>query len=158
MSPKAAFTGGKLNLKGDKHKKKKKKHSKKETSNHETHDLDHRDEVEAKKRKIHHDDAGESVDSDGDDDYGGGKRGIEGDTRRGRNGSGGSSDDGDHHDDEDLTEAERKSLKFKRQQERKDLQKIASMSHRERVEQFNEKIGKLTEHNDIPRVSAAGNG
>ena len=33
-----------------------------------------------------------------------------------------------------------------------------SMSHRERVEQFNEKLGKLTELNDIPRVSAAGNG
>jgi hypothetical protein len=26
------------------------------------------------------------------------------------------------------------------------------------VEQFNEKLGKLTELNDIPRVSAAGNG
>lgn len=33
-----------------------------------------------------------------------------------------------------------------------------SMSHRERVEQFNEKVGSLTELNDIPRVSAAGNG
>ena len=33
-----------------------------------------------------------------------------------------------------------------------------SMSHRERVEQFNEKLGSLTELNDIPRVSAAGNG
>jgi len=32
------------------------------------------------------------------------------------------------------------------------------MSHRERVEQFNEKLGSLTELNDIPRVSAAGNG
>jgi hypothetical protein len=32
------------------------------------------------------------------------------------------------------------------------------MSHRERVEQFNEKLGQLTELNDIPRVSAAGNG
>ena len=35
---------------------------------------------------------------------------------------------------------------------------LDSMSHRERVEQFNEKLGKLTELNDIPRVSAAGNG
>lgn len=33
-----------------------------------------------------------------------------------------------------------------------------SLSHRERVEQFNEQLGKLTELNDIPRVSAAGNG
>ena len=35
---------------------------------------------------------------------------------------------------------------------------LSSMSHRERVEQFNEKLGQLTELNDIPRVSAAGNG
>lgn len=33
-----------------------------------------------------------------------------------------------------------------------------SMSHRERVNKFNEKLGSLTELNDIPRVSAAGNG
>ena len=38
------------------------------------------------------------------------------------------------------------------------LSPLFSMSHRERVEQFNEKLGKLTELNDIPRVSAAGNG
>merc|ERR1712157_413115 len=67
-----------------------------------------------------------------------------------------------HEEDEDfyenMTDAERKSLKFKSYREEKDLEKIAKQSHRERVEMFNEKLSKLTEHNDIPRVSAAGNG
>ncbi|KAL7526495.1 hypothetical protein ACHAWF_001792 [Thalassiosira exigua] len=63
-----------------------------------------------------------------------------------------------HSEDEGLTAAEKRSRKFKRQQERKEMEKVVGLSHRERVEQFNEKLGKLTEHNDIPRVSAAGNG
>jgi protein FAM32A len=61
-------------------------------------------------------------------------------------------------DDDDLTEAERKALKRKLEKERQDLEKVAAKSHRERIEEFNEKLGNLTEHNDIPRVSAAGNG
>jgi protein FAM32A len=61
-------------------------------------------------------------------------------------------------DDEELTEAERKALKFKREFQRKESEKIALKSHRERVEELNEKLGSLTELNDIPRVSAAGNG
>lgn len=52
----------------------------------------------------------------------------------------------------DLTEAERKALKRRREREMKDLENVAKKSHRERVEEFNEKLGKLTEHNDIPRV------
>ena len=60
--------------------------------------------------------------------------------------------------DDDLTEAERKALTRKQVQERKEMEKLASKSHRERVEEFNEKLSNLTEHNDIPRVSAAGNG
>lgn len=56
-------------------------------------------------------------------------------------------------DDDDMTEAERRALKYKLEKERKDLAKVASKSHRERVEEFNEKLGNLTEHNDIPRVS-----
>ena len=64
----------------------------------------------------------------------------------------------EHEDDDDLTEAERKALKRKMEKERKDLEKVASKSHRERIEEFNEKLGNLTELNDIPRVSAAGNG
>lgn len=65
-----------------------------------------------------------------------------------------------HHDEDDdeLTEAERKALKRRLEKERQDLEKVAAKSHRERIEEFNEKLGSLTEHNDIPRVSAAGNG
>jgi protein FAM32A len=61
-------------------------------------------------------------------------------------------------DDEELTESERKAIKLKRQRQKEESKIIASKSHRERVEELNVKLGNLTEHNDIPRVSAAGNG
>eukprot|EP00568_Trieres_chinensis_P008343 CAMPEP_0183292768 /NCGR_PEP_ID=MMETSP0160_2-20130417/1709_1 /TAXON_ID=2839 ORGANISM="Odontella Sinensis, Strain Grunow 1884" /NCGR_SAMPLE_ID=MMETSP0160_2 /ASSEMBLY_ACC=CAM_ASM_000250 /LENGTH=111 /DNA_ID=CAMNT_0025453775 /DNA_START=111 /DNA_END=446 /DNA_ORIENTATION=+ len=64
----------------------------------------------------------------------------------------------DRDSEDEMTEAERRAMKFKLERERKDLEKIAQQSHRERVEGFSEKLGNLTEHNDIPRVSAAGNG
>jgi protein FAM32A len=64
----------------------------------------------------------------------------------------------DYDDDDDMTEAERKALKYKLEREKQECQKVAQKSHRERIEEFNEKLGNLTEHNDIPRVSAAGNG
>ena len=67
-------------------------------------------------------------------------------------------DAGRDSDDEDLTAAERRARKFIRERERKEMEQVVKYSHRQRVEQFNEKLGKLTEHNDIPRVSAAGNG
>jgi protein FAM32A len=60
--------------------------------------------------------------------------------------------------DDDLTEAERRALVRKREREHKELEMVAKKSHRERVEEFNEKLGSQTELNDIPRVSAAGNG
>ncbi|KAL7531113.1 hypothetical protein ACHAXR_003854 [Thalassiosira sp. AJA248-18] len=118
------FTGGKLNLKGDKKKKKKSKKSKHRLG--ESSELD----VAAKSQEEPHKD--ESVD-----------------------------DKKEHHgssDDESLTAAEKRARKFKQQRERVEMEQVGSMSHRERVEQFNEKLGQLTEHNDIPRVSAAGNG
>lgn len=61
-------------------------------------------------------------------------------------------------EDDELTEAERKAFHYKLEKDRKDLENVAAKSHRERIEEFNEKLGQLTEHNDIPRVSAAGNG
>jgi protein FAM32A len=54
--------------------------------------------------------------------------------------------------EEYMTEAEKKALKRKLDRERKDLEKIASKSHRERIEELNEKLASQTEHNDIPRV------
>jgi protein FAM32A len=64
----------------------------------------------------------------------------------------------DDDDDDGLTEAERKALKRRLERERIDAEKSAQMSHRERIEEFNTKLASLTELNDIPRVSAAGNG
>jgi protein FAM32A len=61
-------------------------------------------------------------------------------------------------DEEDMTEAEKGAVKFKMERQRQDSEAIAKKSHRERVEELNERLGTLTEHNDIPRVSAAGNG
>eukprot|EP00934_Nitzschia_sp_Nitz4_P001531 Nitzschia sp. Nitz4//scaffold193_size40683//1159//5990//NITZ4_007493-RA/size40683-processed-gene-0.9-mRNA-1//1//CDS//3329540261//1531//frame0 len=53
--------------------------------------------------------------------------------------------------DEELTEAERKALQRRQERQRKENEEIAQKSHRERVEELNEKLGSLTEHNDIPR-------
>ena len=55
--------------------------------------------------------------------------------------------------DDGLTAAERKSLRIKLEREKTELEKLARKSHRERVEEFNEKLSSLTELNDIPRVS-----
>ena len=35
---------------------------------------------------------------------------------------------------------------------------LTATTHREKVEKFNAKLATMSEHNDIPRVSAAGNG
>jgi len=59
----------------------------------------------------------------------------------------------DSEDDDDLTKAERKGLQLKKEREIQDIEHLAKQSHRERVEEFNEKLGNLTELNDIPRVS-----
>ena len=61
-------------------------------------------------------------------------------------------------EDDDLTATEKKTLKRKMEREKLELEKVANKSHRERMEEFNDKLGSLTELNDIPRVSAAGNG
>ena len=68
--------------------------------------------------------------------------------------------DNDDDDDEytDMTAAEIAASKRKRMRESEEIKQVAGKSHRERVDEFNEKLGKLTEHNDLPRISAAGNG
>ena len=60
--------------------------------------------------------------------------------------------------DDGLTEVERKALRRRLERERLDAERIAQKSHRERIEEFNSKLASQTELNDIPRVSAAGNG
>ncbi len=57
-----------------------------------------------------------------------------------------------------LTENQRKYLKRKEEIEARNIKNLTSKSYRDRVEDFNQKLSKMTEHNDIPRVSAAGNG
>lgn len=42
--------------------------------------------------------------------------------------------------------------------ESREVEKVAKKSYRERIEEFNNSLATTTEHNDIPRVSAAGNG
>ena len=59
----------------------------------------------------------------------------------------------EEEEEEELTEAEKKARKRKLERERAELELAASKSHRDRIEEFNEKLGNLTEHNDIPRVS-----
>ena len=76
----------------------------------------------------------------------------------GDEGQGASSLDDVFDEFEDKTESERRAAKRKREREMKDLEIVAKKSHRERVEDFNTKLSTLTEHNDIPRISAAGNG
>ena len=113
----SSFTGGKLNLKGDKKKKSKKKSSK---SKHNVGE----DSTHAK----------HSSSRDRDEEH------------------------PNSDSEEELTTAEKRLKSLKQKSERKEMEKIVKMSHRERVEDFNTKLGKLTELNDIPRVSAAGNG
>jgi protein FAM32A len=57
-----------------------------------------------------------------------------------------------------LTEAQKRFKKQKMEKEKRDAEKLAQKSFRDRIDEFNQKLSKLTEHNDIPRVSAAGNG
>jgi protein FAM32A len=63
---------------------------------------------------------------------------------------------GEHEqDDDELTEAEKKALAKKRERETEENKKAVSKSHRDRIEEFNDKLGSLTELNDIPRVRIA---
>jgi protein FAM32A len=61
-------------------------------------------------------------------------------------------------DDDDMTPAEKRAMKFKDAKLQRDTVAVVSRNHRDRIEEFNEKLGALTELNDLPRISAAGNG
>ena len=69
-----------------------------------------------------------------------------------------STTEGDLVPEEYLTEAQKKHMKKKEQLNSHNSKKVVELSYRERVETFNYKLSTLSEHNDIPRVSAAGNG
>jgi protein FAM32A len=57
-----------------------------------------------------------------------------------------------------LTEAQKRFKQRQQEREKTEAKKYATSNFRDRVDEFNQKLSKLTEHNDIPRVSAAGNG
>ncbi|KAE8914135.1 hypothetical protein PF005_g1087 [Phytophthora fragariae] len=61
-------------------------------------------------------------------------------------------------DMDDMTPAQRRHAKHQKKREQEAIEKAASKTYRERIEELNQYLGSLTEHHDVPRVSAAGNG
>lgn len=57
-----------------------------------------------------------------------------------------------------LTETQKKHMAKKLKMESERSSDLVKTTYRERVENYNVKLSTLTEHNDLPRVSAAGNG
>uniref|UniRef100_A0A7S2H078 Protein FAM32A n=1 Tax=Octactis speculum TaxID=3111310 RepID=A0A7S2H078_9STRA len=57
-----------------------------------------------------------------------------------------------------LTAAQKRYRATMKAREQEHARVAVRKTHREKVEDFNYMLGELTEHNDIPRVSAAGNG
>lgn len=57
-----------------------------------------------------------------------------------------------------LTETQKKQREKQAKLETKIMKDTLSVSYRDRIDAFNNKLASLTEHNDIPRISAAGNG
>lgn len=55
--------------------------------------------------------------------------------------------------DSQLTKAEIAFLKMQEKVEKERIMKKASMTHKQRVEEFNKHLDSLTEHFDIPKVS-----
>lgn len=68
------------------------------------------------------------------------------------------SDNGDRKSLIFMTEAQRIHKEKRMALEEKELKKFVKVPHRDRIEMFNMRLGQMTEHNDIPRISAAGNG
>ena len=50
------------------------------------------------------------------------------------------------------TDAEKRYAEKMEKREVENLRKMAQRSHRDRITQFNEHLGQLTEHYDIPKV------
>lgn len=57
-----------------------------------------------------------------------------------------------------LTPSQRKFELMRRKREQEQISKMISKTHREKMNEFNEKLSKQTDFNDIPKVSSAGNG
>ena len=65
-------------------------------------------------------------------------------------------DDGEEEDDElslhGKTEAELRFELMRMEREKKEIERLAQKSYRERVDEFNKKIANESEHHDIPKV------
>jgi protein FAM32A len=57
-----------------------------------------------------------------------------------------------------MTEAQKRHMRRKIEREEEEAKNLAKTSFRERVDKLNSTLASMTEHNDIPRISAAGNG
>jgi protein FAM32A len=57
-----------------------------------------------------------------------------------------------------MTAAEKRYHKVLEARASETAAKAVEITHRMKVEKFNEGLSNLSEHNDIPRISAAGNG
>mmetsp|Transcript_2250 Transcript_2250/g.3205 ORF Transcript_2250/g.3205 Transcript_2250/m.3205 type:complete len:103 (-) Transcript_2250:40-348(-) len=57
-----------------------------------------------------------------------------------------------------LTPAQKRFKKQQKKIEEKNIKALVKKTHRDRIEEFNSTLNSMTEHNDIPRISAAGNG
>mmetsp|Transcript_25995 Transcript_25995/g.41969 ORF Transcript_25995/g.41969 Transcript_25995/m.41969 type:complete len:129 (-) Transcript_25995:19-405(-) len=68
--------------------------------------------------------------------------------------SGSESDDGLRG----LTAAERKFELAQRKKEKERIEKMVSKSHQEKIQEFNAKLSKLSDHNDLPNASSDGQG
>ena len=134
------FARGQLSFKGEKKAKKKKKKSKHTLE--DAADTKKKSSSGKKKTTLSSDDEDKEMDNKKRQQY---DRDHESDNAN-------DSDDDDLYD-EDMTEAEKNALRKKRERQRHENLSIAQKSHRERVEEFNENLSKLTELNDIPRVS-----
>ena len=67
-------------------------------------------------------------------------------------------DDGNDSEDEFLTPAQLAQKRKSQEKEIEEARARADVSYRQRLAAFNKRLASTTEHNDIPRVSAAGNG
>lgn len=139
---KAVLTGG-LSLKGGLFKNKKKKKGKRRRNESEASNLGQENV------------SGEVVGSESGMD--GADRASEADKRGNKDGLEGEAKTGEEGDDT-LTPAQRRFRDKQLQREAKKIRKMVTQTHRERVEEFNALLASMTEHNDIPRCSAAGNG
>eukprot|EP00904_Undaria_pinnatifida_P007191 jgi/Undpi1/3601/HiC_scaffold_16.g06972.m1 len=148
---KTVLTGG-LSLKGGLFKSKKKKKAKRK-----------RDEAEAEAAAVR---AKEAANAD-DLSSGSATEDIDRDVdprSSGSDGAGGDRNDSKDADstseniDDILTPAQRRFREKQLQREGKKIRNMVEKTHRERVEDFNALLASMTEHNDIPRCSAAGNG